>query len=96
MEPNERISIHRSSESLHLKLLGEFDDTLARELLELLQRDGFGAQRVFIHTSSLRSVLSFSKEWFHENLSQLNGQAMRILFTGEKASQLAPEKELCM
>ena len=94
MEPNARIAIHRSSESLHLKLLGDFDETLASELLEVLDKNAFGVHRVFIHTGSLRSIQSFGKDSFYENLSQLNGHAMRILFTGENASKIAPEKGL--
>ena len=93
MAPDTRICVHRSSESLHLKLLGDFDDTLACELLEVLEKTSFGIHRVFIHTSSLRNVHSFGKDSFHENLSHLNGHAIRILFTGENASQIAPEKK---
>ena len=96
MEPNARISIHRSSESLHLKLWGDFDDTIACELLEVLKKNAYGVHRVFVHTSSLRNVHSFGRDIFHKNLSHLNGHATRILFTGENASQIAPEKGLCI
>jgi hypothetical protein len=96
MESNARISVHRSSESLHLKLLGDFDDSLASELLEVLEKNSFRVHRVFIHTSSLTNIHSFGRDMFHKNLSHLNGHAIRILFTGENASRIAPEKGLCM
>jgi len=35
-----RISIHRNSENLHLKLMGDFDGTSAHELLNVLKRCG--------------------------------------------------------
>ena len=96
MESHARITVHRSSESLHLKLLGDFDDTLACELLEAVEKNSFGVHRVFVHTSSLRNIYSYNKDSFHENLSHLNGHAMRSLFTGEHASRIAPEKSLCI
>jgi len=40
MANNFRISVHRSSENLHLKLMGNFDGISAHELLNVLKRCG--------------------------------------------------------
>lgn len=45
-----RISIHRNSENLHLKLMGDFDGTSAHELLNVLKRYSTRTARIFIHT----------------------------------------------
>ena len=96
MASNFRVLVHRDSESLHLKLHGDFDDRRACELLEILGKNAFGVHRVFIHTGSLRNIHSFGQDIFNKNLSQLNGHAIRVLFTGENAGRIAPEKGLCL
>lgn len=56
MASNFRISTHRSSESLHLKLVGDFDGSSAFELINVLKKNWNGAYRVFIHTDSLKDI----------------------------------------
>ena len=89
-----RISIHRNSENLHLKLMGDFDGTSAHELLNVLKRYSTRTARIFIHTSGLRNIHPFGLNVFHDNLSLLQGQSIALVFTGEHASQLAPEKTI--
>jgi hypothetical protein len=48
MASNFRISTHRNSESLHLKLVGDFDGSSAFELINVLKKNWNGAYRVFI------------------------------------------------
>ena len=86
-----KISIHRNSDNLHLKLTGDFDGASARELLNLLKQNSNGAQRIIIHTSSLENIYTFDRQAFHENLLEQNNTGTPIIFTGEKAQQLAPE-----
>ena len=89
-----RISTHRNSENLHLKLIGDFDGTSAHELLSVLKRYCNSISRVFIHTSCLRDIHPFGRNVFHDNLDVLNGQSITLVFTGENASKLAPEKPM--
>ena len=91
MATNFRISVHRNSENLHLKLMGDFDGTSAYELLTVLKRCSCRTSRVFIHTSCLRNIHPFGLNVFHSNLNVLNGHPMTLVFTGENASRLAPE-----
>lgn len=89
-----RISIHRNSENLHLKLMGDFDGTSAHELLNVLKRYSTRTARIFIHTSCLRGIHPFGLSVFHNNLNVLKGKSVELVFTGEHASRLAPEKTI--
>lgn len=77
MATNFRISVHRNSENLHLRLMGDFDGTSAHELLNVLKRYVNRTSRVF-----------------HNDLKVLKGKSVELVFTGENASRLAPEKAL--
>ncbi len=92
MAPNFRISMHRNSENLHLKLMGDFDGSSACELLNVLKENCNGVCRVIIHTSCLKNIYPFGREVFRCNFSELNRHRTRIMFTGENAGHIAPEK----
>jgi anti-anti-sigma regulatory factor len=89
MASNFKIAMHRNSENLHLKLIGDFDGTSAHELLNVLNKNCKGTSRVFIHTGSLKNIYDFGCNVFHKNLDLLNGRSVPLVFTGEKAGQLA-------
>ncbi|NVM25491.1 MAG: hypothetical protein HWN70_06195 [Desulfobacterales bacterium] len=92
MAINFKISVHRNSENLHVKLMGDFDGISAHELLDILKRYSNRTSRVFIHTSCLETINPFGLNVFHNHLDVLKGRSLELLFTGENASQLAPEK----
>jgi len=79
-----------------MKLMGDFDGSSAWELLNVLKKCATGVYRVIIHTSSLKSIYPFGRDTFQENLRYRKGYPDRILFTGENASQIAPEKSSCL
>jgi hypothetical protein len=87
---NFKILVHRDGSSLHLKLKGDFDGGSAHELLNVLKSRMGGASRIFIHTSCLNQVHAFGQNVLHSNLDLIDGRAICFIFTGEKASQLAP------
>ncbi len=92
MASNFKISIHRNSENLHLRLMGDFDGSSAWQLLNVLKKTSNRVYKIIIHTSSLNTVYPFGRDTFHSNLSDLNGCPIRLLFTGEHANRIAPEK----
>lgn len=97
MSSNFRISAHRNSKNLHLKLTGDFDGSSALQLLNALKKNSKrGVYTIFIHTGCLNRIYPFGRATFLQNMSKLNGYAARLLFTGENARQLAPEKTLCL
>ena len=87
MASNFKILTHWSSDSLHLKLIGDFDGNSAHELLNFIQRAANKAQKIVIHTSCLRKVHSFGRNTFHTHLGTL--KPFRVLYTGDHADELA-------
>jgi len=94
MATNFRIFIHSNGENLHLKLIGDFDGTSAHELLSTLKKYCNHTSKVFIHTSRLKDIHPFGLNVFHDNLGVLNAQPLTLIFTGENASRLTPEKPI--
>jgi len=92
MARNRKIFVHRNSEYMHVKLVGDFDGSLASELLNLLKENCNAASKIFVHTNCLRTVHPFGRNVFHKNLNNINGLSAQLLFTGEFASQLRPDK----
>ncbi len=95
MAANFRISKHQNSDNLHLKLAGDFDGTSAWELFYILKKNFRSASKIFIHCSCLNEIDPFGRDVFHANLNSLKRESAFLLFTGEKASQIAPEGRLC-
>jgi hypothetical protein len=87
MACNFRILTHQNSESVHLKLMGDFDGSSACELLNALKTYSNRANRVFIHTDGLKDVDVFGKLVFQSDFSEISPQPGGFVFTGEK---LAP------
>jgi len=89
---NFRIDVHRNSDNLHLKLVGDFDGALAHQLINALQKHGAGAFSIFIHTSNLKQVYAFGRDTFQKNLHGLDNRfSGNLIFTGEHATTIAPK-----
>jgi anti-anti-sigma regulatory factor len=86
---NFRILFHENSESIHLKLMGDFDGSSAHELLNTIKTCSRHVRRVFIHTSGLKDVNSFGKAVFHNNFHQLKRSDTEFIFTGENGKSLS-------
>lgn len=91
MNPNFKISVRRSAETICLRLAGDFDGSSAYELLYALKRNCHGGAKALIQTNCLRSIHPFGRDVFQQNLDILNGECIPLVFTGDKADQLAPE-----
>ncbi len=89
MARNFRILIHRNSDNLHLKLIGNFDGSSACELINIMASKLSKSEKIFIHTSSLSAVHPFGKALFQEKARGYCKRANNITFTGELGSQLA-------
>jgi len=92
MAGNFRISVHKNSDNLHLKLAGDFDGSSACQLINSLKERKGGVSRIFIHTDCLEEIYPFGRDVFQSDLDNFNAQPVNFIFTGEKASQLAPQK----
>jgi anti-anti-sigma regulatory factor len=93
MAPNFTISIHGTRSVLHVKLAGDFDQTSAYDLLNMLQRRCRGVSKVLIHTSRLKRINPLGCNIFNNNLQFLHSLSLIPLeFTGKNALQLARQK----
>ena len=92
MASNFRISVHQNSDSLELKLMGDFDGTSACELLNVMKEKCAGVHRVFIHTDGLKDIYPFGQDTFQNSLYLLKDRPFRLVFTGEHATRIAPER----
>lgn len=91
-----KISSHQNGDNLHLMLIGDFDGSSAWELINVLKKITNDVFKVIIHTNSLKCIYSFDRDTFRRNLSDMNSRSFNLLFTGENASEIAPEKNLCL
>lgn len=97
MASNFQILVHRNSENLHVKLLGDFDGSSAHQLINTLKSNSHDALCIFIHTSNLRQVHPFGRDMFQSNLHQLNNKFFgSIVYTGKHAPEIAPENSRLM
>jgi hypothetical protein len=92
MASNFRISAHRSSDSLELKLIGDFDGTSACELLNVLKENCDGVSRVSVNTSGLKDIYPFGQDTFQNSLYLLKERPFCLVFTGDNATVIAPER----
>ena len=82
---------HRNDDSLHLKLIGDFDVTSASEILRVLKKNSRGTSNVFIHTSCLKGIHPNARVALHNHLKLFNGHFFRLVFTGQYSGRLAPK-----
>jgi hypothetical protein len=90
MASNFRIFSHQNSDNLHLKLMGDFNDSSAHELMNMLRKYRGISKRVFIHTSSLSSIHPFGLDVFQKDCV-FNKLSQWLTFTGAYGSTMAPK-----
>ena len=86
MAYNFRILIHQNSESVHLKLTGDFDGSAAHELLNAINTCSRNTDKIIIHTDGLKEVHPFGKAVFQSHFSGIESLPGGFIFTGEKLS----------
>ena len=96
MATNFRISVHRNSDNLHMKLQGDFDGSSAFELLNTLGKKTNGANKVFVHTNGLKEIHPFGSQVFRGHSDILRGLCHRFVFTGEYGSRIALKGSLVL
>jgi hypothetical protein len=93
MALNFKMSVQQNYDSLNLRLVGDFDGTSAYELLNVLAERSMGTGKAVIDTKGLQEVHPFGVATFHKNLHVLKGVSSDLVFTGEKAAEIAPDRK---
>ena len=83
MASNFRIYRHRTRDSLHLKLDGDFDGNSAHELINALTEFGKGLYQIFINTDDLRTIHPFGKDVFKKKLGKYSRGIGSLIFLGQ-------------
>jgi hypothetical protein len=89
MASNFGITIDRNSDGFGLKLAGDFDATSAYELIHTMKKLPENTVKIAIHTNGLKNTYPFGLDVFHRAMRSLSGQSTKIVFKGNKASQLS-------
>ncbi len=94
MASNFKILVHKNEQSAHFKLWGDFDGTSAHELIRSMNKHGLGVERIFVHTDGLNKVIPFGRDIFRNSLTVSDCRSGKLVFTGSKADEFAPESEI--
>lgn len=82
--------MHRNEDVLHIKLMGDFDELSAIQLIHALENACAVIRRVMIHTDCLKNISSSGLCLFKERFSQLNMPSFMISFTGKNSNRMMP------
>ena len=83
MAKNFKIFKHQTTETLHLKLVGNFDGSSAAELINTLQDSKSTFHQIFVNTSELAIIEPFGKSVFQTRLSDKGLRQLNLKFIGE-------------
>ena len=89
MATNFRIYRHRTRDSLHLKLDGDFDGNSAHELINVLFDYGTGLYQIFIDTNDLKTIHPFGRDIFQKKLGRLKKELSNLIFIGQNEHNIA-------
>ena len=89
MASNFRILFHKTRDSLHLKLDGDFDGSSAHELINAITDQGTDFYQIFIDTDDLKTIHPFGREVFQRNLGRFNKKFSNLIFIGENGHKIA-------
>ena len=93
MASNFKVCGHQTEGSVHLKLLGDLDNSSVLELIDILKKRHPERYRVFIHTAGLESVNPMACGNLRSTLLSIKMQSDRLAFAGEYAARMAPNKD---
>ena len=88
MAANFQILSHKTRDSLHLKLNGDFDGTSAYELINTIKDHGTNFYQIFIDTNNLRTIYAFGRNVLQKNFGDLE-KLSNLIFIGENERHLA-------
>jgi len=87
MASNFKIHSFKTSDSLHLKLTGDFDGSSAYELINTLE-EGKGFYEIFINTNDIKNIYPFGRHVFQKGMGPLKRQFNGITFVGKNKKKM--------
>ena len=96
MSSDFRICVHWFDQNLNVKLMGDFDENSANELVRILEGSSHRDCLAFIQTKSLKRVFPSAREILHRYVRAQRDLCWRLIFPDENASQVAPAGSNCL
>jgi len=84
MANNFHIFTHNTTDTLHIKLTGDFDGSSASELANILKSKQKEYYQIFINTSELKNIYPFGVEVLQHTLLEIEGHKPCVIFIGKK------------
>ena len=88
MASNFHMFQHRTNDTLHLKLMGDFDGSSAFELIHVLKKSRLSYYQVIVNTSALNSIHPFGLEVFQRRLSEIEASGPAVRFIGKDIGRI--------
>ena len=92
MASNSHIISYKFEDTLYLRLIGDFDEGSAHELINSLTKHGTGSEDIFIDTNNLEAIHPFDRDVFKNNFSSIKKAFKNLIIIGAKKYQF--EKDL--
>jgi hypothetical protein len=90
VQSNFKINKRSSKDCLHLFLEGDFDDSSALEVLNLLREKSWNYPQVIINTDHLKKIFTFGRVFFQTKYWCLTDLNTHIVISGQYAHLIAP------
>jgi len=87
MASNFHIFTHKTTEALHIKLIGDFDGSSASELVNTLVNNQNRYYQIFINTRELKNIEPFGLDVLQKRFSEIRGLATGVIFIGHSKSE---------
>ena len=88
MANNFHMFTHKTTETLHVKLTGDFDGSSASELINTLSDNQNRYYQIFINTTELNNIHPFGQDVLQSRLSEFNDQGSGVIFIGKNLGQV--------
>lgn len=88
MALNFQILTHKTRDSLHVKLHGDFDGSSAHELFNTLENNT-GFDQIFIDTNDLKTIHPFGRDVFKKNIGRFSNGLRNLIFIGHNGHDMS-------
>ena len=78
---------HKTNESLHIKLTGDFDGSSASELINALVDNQNRYYQIFINATEIKNIDPFGLDVLQNRLSEIRDQGPGVIFIGKNIGQ---------
>lgn len=88
MASNFHMFQHRTHDTLHVKLMGDFDGSSASELIHVLKNNQFSYYQVIVNTLELDAIHPFGLAVFQQRLSEIEASGPAVRFIGKDIGRI--------